>query len=318
MSAPLVSIVIPVYNVEQYLKQCLDSVVNQSYPNIEVIAVNDGSTDNSLQILKEYETYYKNIRVYSQENKGQSVARNLGISKAKGKYIQFMDSDDYIDLNTIKRLVNKMTSHDLDLIRFAANSFTDNESAKFNMRDYDFSLYFDENTVYNKKDFLNINLKAFTASPALYIIKREILLDKELLFKPSIIHEDELFTTVLFLNIDKVMYDPTPYYKRRYREGSTMTLQSKEHLLKSFDSRVIVLKELIKLLETYNRTEERKLIFERIKENNRLIVRNDNISLSKKKNAFKTIYGWTIFHFYVYYVYSLIKAVMNKIKRELS
>ena len=92
-----VSIIIPVYNVERYLRTCLDSVVNQTLQGIEIIAVNDGSTDNSLKILEEYQSRYSDrMRVISTENHGVSHARNLGLSMASGEYIQFVDSDDFI------------------------------------------------------------------------------------------------------------------------------------------------------------------------------------------------------------------------------
>ena len=99
-----VSIVIPVYNVEKYLKQCLESVVNQTLDKIEVICINDGSTDNSLNILKEYEKKYNNIIIIDQENKGPGFARNIGMKRASGKYIYFLDSDDYIELNAMEIL----------------------------------------------------------------------------------------------------------------------------------------------------------------------------------------------------------------------
>ena len=91
---PKVSVIIPVYNVEKYLKQCLDSVVNQTLKDIEIICVNDGSTDNSLEILEEYAQKDNRIIIISQENQGQSVARNIALEKATGEYVGFVDSDD--------------------------------------------------------------------------------------------------------------------------------------------------------------------------------------------------------------------------------
>ena len=97
-----VSIVIPVYNVEKYLEECIESAIKQSLNDIEIICINDGSTDSSLEILKKYEKKYSNIIVISQENKGLSASRNVGIRKAKGKYIYFLDSDDFIDTNSME------------------------------------------------------------------------------------------------------------------------------------------------------------------------------------------------------------------------
>ena len=106
---PLVSVVIPVYNASAYLRQCLDSVLNQSWKNLDIVCVNDGSTDDSLSILNEYASKDNRIRVFSKENegKGAASARNKGLSEANGDYIQFVDSDDFFELDMIETLIKK-------------------------------------------------------------------------------------------------------------------------------------------------------------------------------------------------------------------
>ena len=99
-----ISVVIPVYNVEKYLEQCLDSVIAQSFEDIEVICVNDGSTDSSLEILKRYADNDSRIKIISQKNKGAGAARNVGIENAAGEYVYFMDSDDYLNADAFERL----------------------------------------------------------------------------------------------------------------------------------------------------------------------------------------------------------------------
>ena len=112
-----ISIIIPVYNVERYLRTCLDSVVNQTLDGIEIIAVNDGSTDNSLKILEEYQSKYSDrMKVFSTENRGVSHARNYGLARASGDYIQFVDSDDFIELDMCEKLYNKAKENDYDLV----------------------------------------------------------------------------------------------------------------------------------------------------------------------------------------------------------
>ena len=106
---PLVSIVIPVYNCEEYIGECIDSVVEQTYDNIEIIVVNDGSKDESEKIIKNKKKKYRNILYYKQRNKGVSAARNLGINKAKGEYITFVDADDLVGKYLVERLVNQIT-----------------------------------------------------------------------------------------------------------------------------------------------------------------------------------------------------------------
>ena len=120
---PVVSIIIPVYNVESYLAECLDSACNQTLKNIEIICINDGSTDNSLNILQEYEKRDNRISIISQDNRGASRARNIGIQHAKGKYIYFLDSDDYLAHDALEMLVNTMETGNLELLLFNANVF---------------------------------------------------------------------------------------------------------------------------------------------------------------------------------------------------
>ena len=112
---PKFSIIIPVYNVEKYLKKCLDSVFNQTYKDYEVIVVNDGTKDNSMDIVKDYD-----VKVINQKNQGLSAARNAGVKKATGEYLIFLDSDDYWEKDLLKEL-SKSLKNNPDLIRFQIN-----------------------------------------------------------------------------------------------------------------------------------------------------------------------------------------------------
>lgn len=107
LKAPKISVIIPIYNMEQYLNECLDSVISQTLKDIEIICINDGSIDNSLKILKEYEKKDKRIKIINQENSGVAIARNHGIDISKGEFIAFLDSDDkYINSNALESLYN--------------------------------------------------------------------------------------------------------------------------------------------------------------------------------------------------------------------
>ena len=110
-----VSIIIPIYNAEKYLKRCLDTVVNQSFESLEIILINDGSTDESLRIMKEYKGNHNNIEIINQENSGQGEARNKGISIAKGKYITFADADDWLSENYIQVLYDALLKNNADI-----------------------------------------------------------------------------------------------------------------------------------------------------------------------------------------------------------
>ena len=113
-----ISVIIPVYNVEKYLKECLDSVINQTLKDIEIICVNDGSTDNSLNILENYAKKDNRIIVISQKNKGLSGARNTGLKYCSGEYVSFIDSDDYVSKDLFELTYNNAISNNSDLVIF--------------------------------------------------------------------------------------------------------------------------------------------------------------------------------------------------------
>lgn len=115
-NSPLVSIIIPVYNVEKYLAQCLDSIINQTYQDIEIICINDGSTDNSKAIIEKYALQDERVKLINQTNQGVSIARNTGIRNASGKYLMFVDGDDWIELETCEKAVETAQRFNADLI----------------------------------------------------------------------------------------------------------------------------------------------------------------------------------------------------------
>jgi len=119
---PLVSVIIPVYNVELYLSQCLDSIINQTYENLQIICVNDGSTDNSSQILQQYANKDTRIEIINKKNGGLSSARNIAYPYIKGKYTLFVDSDDYIDIDTCRKSVDVAEHNDADITLFFLNT----------------------------------------------------------------------------------------------------------------------------------------------------------------------------------------------------
>lgn len=129
---PLVTIIIPVYNTKKYVKKCLDSVVNQTYKNIEIILINDASTDYSLTILENYRREYRNIKLINNPiNLGVSISRNIGLDSANGDYIYFLDSDDFIRKDAIEKLVNLATLYDVPLVEAKYTSvFTSHESKR--------------------------------------------------------------------------------------------------------------------------------------------------------------------------------------------
>lgn len=133
-NSPLVSIIIPVYNTEQFLEECLNSIVNQTYKNLEIILINDGSTDSSMEICKRYQKKDKRIILISQENKGAGVARNKGLDVAKGEYITFVDSDDFVNLKMIETFLKACLNHNVLVALANYYRYINNVDKKLNIR----------------------------------------------------------------------------------------------------------------------------------------------------------------------------------------
>lgn len=243
ITKPTISVVLPVYNVENYLDECFQSLLNQTYQDFEVIVVNDGSTDNSLAIVEKYESQFDHFMVITQNNRGLSEARNTGITQIKGTYTYFLDSDDYIAPDTFENLVGLAMEHDLDVIKFDAEPFS-TEGITFKESKYDSSQQLQEGTLYSKDAYVTALKKRFMPTVWLLFIKTSIIKENNLTFKKGILHEDELFTVQLLSHCNRIMYDASKYFKRRYRQQSIMTssiyenkksLESKLEVIRLFD-----------------------------------------------------------------------------------
>lgn len=131
MSKIKVSVIVPVFNVEEYLSTSLDSILNQTLKDIEIICINDGSTDASLDILENYAKKDARIKIISKKNEGQGIARNIGLDNAQGEFIAFVDSDDFIKEDMLEKSYEKSVSKNLDLVMYKVSSF-DNETHEIN------------------------------------------------------------------------------------------------------------------------------------------------------------------------------------------
>lgn len=221
ISTPKVSVIIPVYNTELYLREALDSICNQSLKELEIIIINDGSTDNSQQIIDEYAKKDSRIITHRQPNQGQGVARNVGFSISNGKYIYYMDSDDILSKDTLEECYSICEKNQLDFILFDAESFGNNNKG-FN---YCRKGIIEENIIWNGHQLLNKELKkrCYLVSVCLGLYNKQFLLDSFSGFPPGIIHEDHLFVFQTMIQAKRILYTSTPYFKRRVREYSTMT-----------------------------------------------------------------------------------------------
>lgn len=205
-----VSVIVPVYNVEEYLEKCLESLVDQTLKDIEIIVVNDGSPDNSQEIIDRYSKKYKNIKSYKKENGGLSDARNYGLKKASGKYISFVDSDDYIAPNMLENMYNHAIKNKLDIVVCdTINVYPDKEQ------------YLISNYQYSEN-----NVKNYLISPPMACIRlyNHILFDS-ISFKKGIYYEDLELTPKLVNQTTKIGFVNEGLYYYLQRTGSIMKQQ---------------------------------------------------------------------------------------------
>ena len=223
-----VSVIIPVYNTEQYLRECLESVVSQTLTEIEIICVNDGSPDSSGDILGEFAGRDDRIVVIDQENLGLSGARNAGVAVARGEYLHFLDSDDYLELNALAELHELATLDELDVLYFDGAPFFEDPAMEKAMASY--AAYYVRNREYPQVmsgQALLTEMSEFSdhrPSACLQLIRRDFYTAAGLSFIEGIVHEDNPFSFVCALKANRVRYVPEPYYRRRVRKGSITTV----------------------------------------------------------------------------------------------
>ncbi len=220
------SIVIPVYNVDQYLEQCLNSVINQdiSKRDYEIIIVNDGSSDDSLTIAENYAFKYDNIKILSQSNKGLSFARNIGLDTAKGDYIWFVDSDDYIKDNCLSEIIKSLYANDLDGLRIQSYNVVNGDVIPKYQSVLD--------GVVSGNECLK-NRKTFRQVVWLTIYNRLFLLNNELKFHVGQYHEDNEFSIKAYYYMKRLAFSEQFLYYHRKTPGSIMQSPS---LKRSIDS----------------------------------------------------------------------------------
>ena len=252
---PSLSIIIPVYNVEEYLKQCLDSVLVDNQFTGQVICVNDGSTDGSLAILNQYATKYPNVEVYCQENQGQSVARNTGLDKAKGDYVLFLDSDDYYSKGALEFLSDlAIANPEVDF--FYMDCAITSEGERF------YTLWNSEPIKMSLIDYYDFEYAQYGSTPQGCVCggfyKRDFIERNHLRMLPNCRYEDELFIFEVFLKNGTCMalHVEQPYYNYRVgREGATTAKYTLTHF---FNRRTIVHACYKAMIKADLQTESRK------------------------------------------------------------
>lgn len=202
-----VSVIVPVYNVEKYLENCIDSLVNQSLKEIEIICVNDGSTDNSLDIIRKYEENYNNIIVIDKENGGLSDARNHGIEVSNGEYIAFVDSDDWVELDMLELMYQKAIEEEAEIVTAGYKEVYSDKIDIIDDYDIQYKIIY-EGTVWNK------------------IFKKSLIQEYNLRFPKGLWYEDNAFTYRALIVANKIVSVKKAFYNyRKDRVGSIMNTQ---------------------------------------------------------------------------------------------
>ena len=222
----LVSVVIPVYNVEQYLRQCVESVLRQTYQNLEILLIDDGSTDGSGAICDEYAQKDQRIRVIHQKNAGLSMARNEGLRQAVGAYVYFLDSDDWIDGDAMESLVKAVEENKAQMVFFNGVSFQ-GDHTPCERQSYVRKTDYGRDTGLNMLRRIQEQKDYHSAVPMLFM-KREFLTKNHLSFEPGIVYEDMLFTFQAYCLADEVFHLNRQLYHRRYRSGSITSVKKTE------------------------------------------------------------------------------------------
>lgn len=241
-----ISIIIPVYNVEKYIKKCLDSVLNQFNSKIQIIIINDGSTDNSHKIIEKYLEKHKNILYIIQENQGLSMARNNGLKYVQGKYVMFLDSDDYIEEDSIQGLYKHVTNKDSDIAIFGYRKVYD---AYENIGYSKLNTNFDDEKIYNgkivAKNMLTGYIDGYCCNK---IFSYDYIVKNKFKFKPGVYFEDFFPVFKQVYKSEKIGFYNKVIYNYRQREESISNSKNKK-LLDDFKANV---KDVLNYIEVNN------------------------------------------------------------------
>lgn len=288
-----VSVIIPVYNVEKYIKDCIQSVISQTLKNIEIIIVNDGSTDDSIDKIKKLVKENDNISVINKKNGGLSSARNEGLKHAQGEYVIFIDSDDYIERDFLEKLYIEAKNYDLDIAcggykKYFANGGIEKKTRNDELMDLG---------VVKGVDFLLVQLENNDYRMEVWddLYRREFLINNNLLFTEDLLHEDEDFTPRALLVANRVKLVKTYGYLYRQRENSIMSTKC---TIKNVESIYYIIHEFRRIFEGSKNEVEKKCLsrlilimvdiyFGKILSSNE----EKKFDLAKKINVLQTTHG---------------------------
>lgn len=233
------SIIIPVYNVEKYLKRCYDTISLDCNFTYEILFVNDGSTDSSLEIIEEIASKASNVTVISQANQSLSVARNIGMKVAKGRYFIFLDSDDWLNFEKIQGLLSFTIKNDLDLLSYGLEFFDENNNS-LGFREKHPITY---NEILTGKELLIQGYQP--SSSCLFIYKKDFVIENNLSFYPKISQQDVEFTMRLLAKAGRVFFSEEIVYNY-YRHTGTISMPKTKEMTEKYLSDSIIVSKLMK------------------------------------------------------------------------
>lgn len=228
----MISVIIPVYNVEEYLHDCIYSVLNQTFQDFEIICVEDCSTDSSLEILKDFEKLDKRIKIVQNEvNSSLGFSRNHGLEHAQGKYVLFLDSDDWLDLNALEILYNFAEENQLEVLMFKLINFDEDKKIFYRDNYYDMK-FMDKylNKVFNYNNLSSSEITSIAVNAVNKLFLRSFILENNFRFPVGLIHEDNPFYYQMLHEAKRISLIDYHFYNRRRRLGSITTRNGEEVL----------------------------------------------------------------------------------------
>ncbi len=217
MKNVILSIVVPVYNVENYLERCIDSLLNQTLKSIEILLINDGSTDSSLKICEAYARSYQNIKVFSKENTGLGSTRNYGLLLSKGKYIAFVDSDDYVNKYMYEDMYKLIEKNNCDICECGYKKVYDEKQSPINDNTYISKIY--ENKYDIVKEYLLFHIEPYAWNK---MYRKDFLIENDIRFQEYTLYEDVVTTLKALSLCKKIIITDKKYYYYYQRPDSIM------------------------------------------------------------------------------------------------
>lgn len=264
-----VSVIIPVYNTKDYLRMCIDSILRQTLEDIEILCIDDGSTDGSDQILEKYSRKNPNLTVYHKENGGLSSARNMGIQFASGKYIYYMDSDDVLSYTALEELYSRAEKNSLDVLFFSGKSFFEEETdiqatnSKYYLSAYKRKGVYPDILTGKEMFIEQTHNKDYYTSVCIQFFRTDFIRENHLVFYDGILHEDNLYSLMAIMVAERTQCIQDVLFYRRVRNNSIMTNEINYRNIQGF---LLTAIECIKFFHNAKMSaEERETLVHRIR-----------------------------------------------------